>query len=132
MGSSPTTSGNASAVSIPDSLTCARAGPSRVVQRGVIDLDHASGLARREGDGEQDRRNRLMRPVDALARGDGDAAVVLAEIDRDAVGAEHVSEPLERRVEGVRERETSDRFAHDGEKRAAPLELEAGFARAFG
>ena len=73
-----------------------------------------------------------MRPVDALARGDGDAAVVLAEIDRDAVGAEHVPETLERRVEGVRERETSDRFAHDGEERATPLELEAGFARAFG
>ena len=32
----------------------------------------------------------------------------------------------------MRERQTSDRLAHDGEQRAAPLELEAGFARTFG
>ena len=106
--------------------------PKPLVRRGVIDLDHAPGLARREGGGEQNRSDGFVRPLDAMTRGDGDAAVILAEIDGDAVGAEHLPEPLERRVESVRERQTSDRLAHDGKQRAAPLELEPGFARPFG
>ena len=72
-----------------------------------------------------------MRPLDALAGGHGHAAV-LAEVDGDAVGAEHLTETLERGVERVRQRQPGDGLADDGEQRAASLELEARVTRTFG
>ena len=49
----------------------------------------------------------------------------VAEVDRHALDAEQLRDPLDRGLERVRERQPRDRLADDGEQRARPLELEA-------
>ena len=103
-----------------------------LVDRSIVDLDHASRLARRERGGEQHACHRLVGTVDALARSHGYPAVVLAEVDGDAVGTEHVAETLDRRVERVRQREPCNCLADDREQRTAPLELQTRLTRPLG
>ena len=103
-----------------------------LVDRGIVDLDDAPRLARRERGGEQHACHRLVGTVDALARSHGDPAVVLAEVDGDAVGTEHVAETLDRRVERVRQREPCNCLADDREQRTAPLELQTRLTRPLG
>jgi len=54
----------------------------------------------------------------------GQQPPVLAQVDAHAIDRQQLGDPLDRRLEGVREREPGDRLAHDGEERARAVELE--------
>ncbi|MEO5574974.1 MAG: GAF domain-containing protein [Gaiellaceae bacterium] len=102
-----------------------------LVAPSVADLDDDAAVPRAQGSRQQCAGHRLVRPLDSPGRGHRDP-VLLGQVDRDAVDTEEVGDPLDRRLESVRERELRDRLADHREERAAALELERGVARTLG
>jgi hypothetical protein len=86
-------------------------------------VQHPADTAGAEGELEEPLRHHQLR-IGELPAGRRTQVEPVADVHRDAVGAEQVRDAGDRRLQRVRQRELGDRLAHDLEERLRVLKLE--------